>query len=188
MLTTQQIFWSIAIVSSVLLVILLVMTLFTTDEERENGKAAARPWLDPRFTLLFTTLFGWFTVIGFYLEFPTQQNLLLAFCLGFVLAYTPVILKILRKPPTLELGLDLKGTILSTGQVLQPIPPHRNGLGKVQLDHRKAVLEMDAVTTGQEIQPGQPVRVVDIIDNRILVVEPLQDDLPPDGGLVRLQS
>lgn len=178
--------------SSVLLVILLVMTLFDTDDPHGKSKvdasSASLPWLNPRLILFFTTLFGWFSVVAFHFGLSNQQNVLFSGSLSFLLVFLPAILKNFRKSPTFGISVDLKGAVLSTGQVLQPIPPNSNGLGKVQLDHRQTHLEVDAITTGQEIQPGSPVRVVDVIDNRILVVEPLKDDLPPDGGLVRTQS
>jgi membrane protein implicated in regulation of membrane protease activity len=190
MLSTQQIFWSIAIVSSVLLVILLVMTLFDTEEEPASSPdSAGAPWLDARLILLFFTLLGWFTVIGSYLELPLRQNVLFSVLLSFSLVFIPSLAAGFRRSPDQhDLASDLKGAILSTGQVLQPIPPHRNGFGKVQLDHRRLPMAMDAVTAGQEIRPGAPVRVVDVIDNRILVVEPLPEEIPPDGGMIRVKS
>lgn len=187
MLSAQQIFWSVAIVSSVLLVILLVMTLFDTDEEPASNQPP--PWLDARLILLFFTLLGWFTVIGSYLELPLRQNVLFSVLLSFSLIFIPSLLSVFsNQPDQSNLVSDLKGAILSTGQVLQPIPPHRNGFGKVQLDHRRLPIAMDAVTAGQEIRPGAPVRVVDVIDNRILVVEPLPEEIPPDGGMIRVNN
>lgn len=186
MLSTQQIFWSVAIVSSVLLVILLVMTLFDTDEEPASNQDA--PWLDARLILLFFTLLGWFTVIGSYLELSVRQNMLFSILLSFSLVFIPSLLSGLGKRTHTRPASDLKGAILSTGQVLQPIPPHRNGFGKVQLDYRRLPIAMDAVTAGQEIRPGSPVRVVDVIDNRILVVEPLPEEIPPDGGMIRVNN
>lgn len=187
MLSAQQIFWSVAIVSSVLLVILLVMTLFDTDEEPASNQPP--PWLDARLILLFFTLLGWFTVIGSYLELPLRQNVLFSVLLSFSLIFIPSLLSAFsNQPDQSNLVSDLKGAILSTGQVLQPIPPHRNGFGKVQLDHRRLPIAMDAVTAGQEIRPGAPVRVVDVIDNRILVVEPLPEEIPPDGGMIRVNN
>lgn len=175
--------------SSVLLVILLVMTLFDTEEEPTSSQGSPGPsWLDSRLILLFFTLLGWFTVIGSYLEFSLRQNVLISVLLSFSLVFIPSLLSWFRKQPDTDLISDLKGAILSTGQVLQPIPPHRNGFGKVQLDHRRLPMAMDAVTAGQELQPGAPVRVVDVIDNRILVVEPLPNEIPPDGGMIRVNN
>lgn len=172
--------------SSVLLVILLVMTLFDTEEEA--GRTAADTRFDPRLILLFTTLFGWLAVLGYYLDLPLRENILYPLLLAFFPTFLPAVWRYVRRRPSRDLSSELQGVILETGQVLQPIPPHRNGLGKVQLDFRQRGLAIDAVTTGQEIEPGAPVRVVDIIDNRILVVEPLPEDIPPDGGMIRMSN
>jgi hypothetical protein len=68
---------------------------------------------------------------------------------------------------------DFHDAITSTGEVLQYIPPNKDGLGKVHLNLRKAPYELDAVSSGVELSKGMPVRVIDIIDDHILVVEPL---------------
>jgi membrane-bound ClpP family serine protease len=44
----------------------------------------------------------------------------------------------------------------------------------VHLNLRKAPYALDAISIGAEIRPGDSVRVVDIVDEHILVVEPLQ--------------
>jgi hypothetical protein len=67
----------------------------------------------------------------------------------------------------------MEKALASTGKVLSSIPPHRNGFGKVHLNLREAPFEIDAVTAGQEVPKGTPVRVVDILDDKIVLVEPI---------------
>ena len=66
------------------------------------------------------------------------------------------------------------------------IPPHRNGFGKVHLNVRGVPNELEAITAGQAIQPGMAVRVIDIIEDEVLVVEPV-DRAPNlrDNGIKR---
>lgn len=182
MLSTQQIFWSIAIVASVLLAILLVMTLFEAESEAEKTESKSEVWFDARTILVFVTLFGWFALGGSYLVLSLVPSLLFSAFLAALFAFGFKIIAYFKQRAKAENRFDLQSALESTGQVLLSIPPHRNGFGKVQLEVRQTPCEMDAITAGQELQPGAPVRVIEVIDNRVLLVEPLQNETPPDGG------
>ncbi len=59
-----------------------------------------------------------------------------------------------------------------TGTVYINIPAQKTGSGKVQISVRSAFHELEAVTNNPEIlTSGSTVKVVAIIDNKILVVE-----------------
>lgn len=173
----QQIFWSLAIVFSILSCILVLLDLFGFEQEQEqpaNQNKSIRV-LDARTALILFTSFGWFGVLFSAFNYEWQQSLLFA-------ALGAVVLSILQGlifgfPWKKE--LDIKRLVESTGQVQKTIPPHRNGVGKVHLDVRKKTYELDALTTGQELPEGVPVRVIDIVDERVLVVEPLE--IKPKG-------
>ena len=173
----QQIFWSLAIVFSILSCILVLLDLFGFDQEQEqsaNQNKSIRV-LDARTGLILFTSFGWFGVLFSAFNYEWQQSLLFAASGALVLSFLQGL--IFGFPWNKE--LDIKRLVESTGQVQKTIPPHRNGVGKVHLDVRKKTYELDALTTGQELPEGVPVRVIDIIDERVLVVEPLE--LKPKG-------
>ena len=61
----KQIFWSIAIVSSLLLLILLTLNLFGLDldsESEEEGHSRKPHFIDSRSVLVFFTTFGWMAI------------------------------------------------------------------------------------------------------------------------------
>ena len=183
---TKQIFWSIAIVATVLTAIFLVMTLFDTERDTSGSSKPSNhlwSWLDARIILSFLTVFGWLCVITSYFGWSLLQIVGGSFLMAFVLSAAPKVFTNFLRKPSLSITGDVQAALESTGQVLMPIPPHQNGFGKVQLDFRQAHYELDAITTGQEIPQGIPVRIVDVIDNRILVVEALEEETPPDGGV-----
>jgi hypothetical protein len=51
------------------------------------------------------------------------------------------------------------------------IPEKRSGSGKIQVSVRGSVHELLAVTDGEEIPSGAVVRVSEIIDEQLLLVE-----------------
>jgi len=179
----QQVFWSIALVATLLLGIFAGLSLFGYDldqDARESGKGRKWYLTDPRPIFVFFTLFGWVAVISsYYLE--TQLVVLaLAAATGAVGAILPWRIK----PLLTSRIFDKNAARSSTGQVLRSIPPHRNGFGKVHLNLHAAPFEMDALTAGEELPAGSPVRVVEVIDEGVLLVEAIdsrkEKDRPPN--------
>lgn len=158
----KQAFWSLAIVATILLVIRLLASLLDTEEE-----TPALSWLDSRFILLFFTGLGWSGLLIFHNTYSLINSLIWSVVIGLLLSAAARWLYLGRKQRT----PPRRGELLITGEVLQPIPPHRNGFGKVQLISRRLPYEIDAITAGQEIPRGTPVRVVEILDDRVILVE-----------------
>lgn len=171
----KQAFWSIAIVSSILLGILFLSSLL--DEEAEDPDPASKSWLDSRFVLVFFTTLGWAGLILFHNTQSLNLSVIWASVSGLIIAILVRWLDIsgrrLRAKPTPKIG-----DVISTGEVLQSIPPHRNGFGKVQINDRRAHYTIDAITAGREIPRGTPVRVVDIIDEHVILVERMDPQYP----------
>lgn len=162
----KQAFWSLAIVTSILLLIRLLASLLDTEEE-----PSAPSWLDSRFILIFFTGMGWSGLLIFYSTHSLINSLIWSAALGILLSAAArwfYLGRSQRTPPR-------RGDLLSTGEVLQPIPPHRNGFGKVQLSSRRLPYELDAITAGQEIPRGTPVRVVEVLDEGVILVEAIDN-------------
>ncbi|MCB0629743.1 MAG: hypothetical protein R2824_28965 [Saprospiraceae bacterium] len=175
----KQAFWSLAIVSSILLGILFLSSLL--DEEEEERAAYSRPgffqWLDSRFVLVFFTAMGWCGLIMVQNDLSLVSSMIWSAAFALVIALLVRWLDIsgrrLRRKKIPEVG-----SILSTGEVLKSIPPHRNGFGKVQIHDRRAHYTIDAITAGREIPRGTSVRVVDVIDGEVILVERIDPQYP----------
>ena len=66
-----------------------------------------------------------------------------------------------------------KAAVGCQGKCYLRIPGERSGEGKVQITIQGAVREYNAVTDGDEIKTGTPVKVVETIDANTLLVEEL---------------
>lgn len=159
----KQAFWSLAVVFSILLAIRLMASLLDGDEEN----APATAWLDSRSILAYFAGVGWVGLLLFHNTASLTTSLFWAGIAGLL----PAIVirwislgQVSKKSPR-------KGELLTTGEVLQSIPPHRNGFGTVQFVSRKSPYQVDAITAGDEIPRGTPVRVVDVLDERVILVE-----------------
>ena len=57
------------------------------------------------------------------------------------------------------------------GNVYLKIPGEKRGEGKVQISIQGAIREFDALTAGEELETGAPIRVVEVINDNTLLVE-----------------
>lgn len=175
----KQAFWSLAIVSSILLGILFLSSLLDEDSEETGSspRSGLSHLLDSRFILVFFTVMGWSGLILFHntgsLERSVWWSSVFSIFIALLVRWLDISGRRLRRKKSTKIG-----DILSTGEVLQPIPPHRNGFGKVQINNRRSHYTVDAITAGNEIPRGTPVRVVDVIDDHVILVESLDPQYP----------
>ncbi|MDX2071153.1 MAG: NfeD family protein [Haliscomenobacter sp.] len=172
----EQLLWVAAVVFTILLSIFLILQFF--NDEHDHGYT--RPKVTgARFILTFFTFWSWTSLLAHIWEPGLLISLADGLPFGVLAALFPYLILRLRKPvkkivPSHRSEFNYQEALTSTGEVLQYIPPHQEGLGRVHLNLRKAPYALDAVSIGAEIRPGDSVRVVDIVDDHILVVEPLQ--------------
>lgn len=191
--STAQVFWGISIVFSVLFVIQFVLSLigldFDSDTDIEIGvdsNTDSGYSLDADFTLLsvrsiiaFFTFFGWTGVLVLNAGGGTWAAVGFASLSGFaamlVVGYMMYLFSKLGESGT----FNTKEAIYNTGEVYLSIPAAKNGYGKVHLKIRGALKEMDAITEGNQPLPnGAAVRVIDVLDDNLLLVEPVESFLP----------
>lgn len=180
----QQIFWGISIVFSVLFVIQFVLSIigidFDADAEADIGDVDGVDGLDADFALLsvrsiiaFFTFFGWTGVVALGGGVGSVMAILLASSAGFVamlvVAYIFYLFIKLQSSGT----LNLDNALGSTGEVYLVIPGDKSGTGKVQMKVQGSLRELDAITTGEAIPTGAPIRVIDVLENGMLLVEPV---------------
>lgn len=188
----QQIFWGIAIVFTVLFVIQFVLSLvgldFETDTDLDVEASAGSTegyGVDTDFTILsvrsiiaFFTFFGWTGVFvlksGGSILLAVGLASLSGFAAMFVVAYMLYLFSKLGEDGT----VDLNEAMYNTGEVYLAIPANKNGTGKIHLKVKGSLRELDAVSDGDAIPTGVPIRVVEVLNENIVLVEPAERFLP----------
>ncbi len=181
--TMDQVFWAIAIIFSTLFIIQFGLTIFgldfDTDADVDMDDASYS--LDPSFTLLsvrgiiaFFAFFGWTGVLALGNGFSTSMVLLMSLAAGLV-AMTVVAYLMYFFHKLAEKGnADLNDLIYQDGTVYLTIPGRRKGRGKVHVTLNHSLREMAAVTEGEELRTGRMVKIIEIIESNVLVVEPAE--------------
>lgn len=179
---TEKLLWSVAICASVLLLLLIVMRFLGYELEKSNSSALRFRGLNTSGTLLFFTFSGWTSILAHQWEESIVWALIYGLPIGLLASIAPYLIRVIRyRPPSKSPAArhyNLEETISSTGEVLHYIPPHIKGRGKVHLNLRNAPYQLNAVSQYGALSKGVPVRVVAIMDDQTLIVEPL-DGRPP---------
>ncbi len=118
----------------------------------------------------FFTTFSWASIAGISQGVAHWTAMLIGFILGIILMYVvAVIIKYSRR--LAEDGtFHLKDTLGQTATVYLPIPPERQGQGKVNITVHNRFLELTAVTNEHRtIKTGESVRITDIINDSVVV-------------------
>jgi hypothetical protein len=178
----EKVYWVIALISSVMFVILLVMTLLGGDaEDFDGGDVDADIDGDTGIGfqfLSFKNLMGFFTIFGWSgiscLEGGLSKGLTVLISVGcglimmFIMAALFYYLGKLQSSGTLK----LKNALNQVGEVYLTIGAKRSKIGKVSVTVQGTLREMEALTDEEnDLVLGNVVRVKNVTDNGILIVE-----------------
>lgn len=174
----QQIFYGIAIISSLMLLVQLVLGLIGAD----HGMADLDVGADHSSGLGIFSLqtiatffvgFGWVGVIwlnrGYGLIWAVLCGLIVG---GALMIATIALLRWLLRLQ--ESGtLDYENAVGAVGTVYCPVPPRRGNGGQVEVVIQGRTVFADAITEAAEvIKTGAKVRVTSLLGRSTLVVEP----------------
>lgn len=179
--TAQQVFWVIALIASFLFVAIFGLSLIglNVDSDVDVDHAAGHDFsVDQDFSafsvrsiVAFLTFFGWSGVYFLSVGHSVVMSVLFSFIAGltamFVVAY--MIFKFAQ--------LEQSGTvnpinaIESTGEVYLSIP--EQGRGKIHIIVDGSMHEFDAETKGQALMTGSQIKVIDVLENDVMLVEPV---------------
>lgn len=186
----QQVFWGISIVFSILFLIQFVFSLIGVDADTDvegevdisgDTEMEADFSLDAEFTLLsirsiiaFFTFFGWTGVLILNAGGSTLAAIGFASISGFLAMVLVGYLIYLFSKLSEEGNIDIHNALLNTGKVYLTIPAEEEKQGKIHITIDGSMREMNAITkTGQALPTGSDIRVIDILENNVLVVEPI---------------
>jgi hypothetical protein len=187
--TSQQVFWVIALLFSLFFVVLFGLSLLGlssdadgdvdvgVDVDHDTGHDYS---LDKDFSafsirsiVAFFTFFGW---TGVYLlaqgRTVVTTTIISALAGGvamFVVAYMIYQFSRLEKSGTVNPFNALDGT----GEVYLTIPQKLEGKGKVHIVVDGSMHEFEAETKGEVLLTGSPVKVIEVLENDVLLVEPV---------------
>ncbi|MEL6123150.1 MAG: serine protease [Bacteroidota bacterium] len=170
---TEQIYWGIAIVSTAIFMIQLVLTFvgIDGDVEAEIGDAdGGFSVFSIRGVIAFVTFFGWGGVAALSQGFSAPKAFMVGFLAGFLamvgIAYAFAQMLKLQESGTVEVYDAIK----KTADVYLTIPDTTQGKGKIHIVLNDKLMEFDAISDADRIPTGAKVRVVDVLNDNVMLV------------------
>lgn len=175
-------FWYIALPASLIFLVQTVMTFMGADasdgvdadfDSDLSGADAPFQLFSLRNMINFLLGLGWGGV-SFYTTISNPALLIIvAVLIGAAFVYLFfLIIKQVQKLAE-DNTFKITQTVQKTGTVYLRIPAQKSGSGIVQVSVNGAVHELKAVTDGDEIPSGTMIRVVEILDDHLILVTKL---------------
>ncbi len=179
----EQIFWLIAIPSTVVFLVLLGMTIFggdvsdtdidtNIDAHIADGDSIPFQFLSLKNIVAFFAVFGW-SGIGFInAGRAAWLVVILAVICGLLMMLAMAALFYFMSKLAENGTLKMKNAVGKLGEVYLVIPANRGGMGKVQLNVQGSLRTLDALTDENSAIPTNSIiEVLDVIDEQILLVK-----------------
>ncbi|MDR1056656.1 MAG: NfeD family protein [Prevotellaceae bacterium] len=177
----QKVMWCIAIPSSIIFIVQMIMTFAGMDSDGgldiDAGEIhdGGMPFQLFTFRNLINFFLGFsWTAISLYYSIESKIVLtIIAALVGLFLVTVVMAIFYFMSRMEQSGNISINDTLGLTATVYYPISEARNRAGKVQISVRGAIREYDAITDGTTLKTGEVVKVKQVIEGNILLVEKL---------------
>lgn len=187
---TMKMFVGIGAVSSAVLTLQMVLAMFGGDMDGldadvdipDTGEGGASGILSIRTIGAFFTGFGWSGAAMLQAGHGTGAATFVGIVVGSIfmalIFYLMTYLHSLRQEGT----IDYANAVGKIGSVYLPVPPHRKGLGQVEVLVQGRLKIVQAITDNdKKIGNRVAVRVTELVDTQTILVEPLENESPKES-------
>ena len=175
-----RMFWFIALPASLIFLVQTVMTFLGTDagdgldadfDGDFSGADGPFQLFSLRNLINFLLGFGW-SGVSLWNSFENKTLLIfIAALIGLVFLFLFFI--IIRQLNKLQENnsFSIQNTLNKSGTVYISIPEGKTGAGKIQISVKGSFHELNAVTLGESLPSGTVIRVTEVLDDNLIVVE-----------------
>lgn len=177
--TPQQVLWSMGAGGTVILVLQTILSFvgmdidtdidldLDTEISLEFGMFSVKSFL------AFIAFFGWTGIIA--LGYGWSMPLVILVSAGGGLVAMLLVAYMLFQFQKIESSgtMRVEEAILEEAEVYLAIPAAGQGMGQITLELNGGLRQLSAITKGDMIPTGANVQVVDLLEDNVLVVEPV---------------
>lgn len=190
----MKILWTVTLAASLIFVIQSILTFigadsgdggidtdFDTGFDTEAADAAVEGGTNLytfRNFVNFILGFGWSAIL--LQEKITSVPLLLIISVIIGVALVAIVMYLFKWLSGMQQAGNInvfRAAVGCSGTVYLTIPGERKGEGKVQISINNAVREYGALTDGDPLKTGTPIRVTEVVNASTVVVEPLEPQI-----------
>lgn len=175
----QKVYWLVAIIGSIMLVILMVLSLIggdvddmgDVDAEVETDAGIDFQFLSFKNLMGFFTIFGWSGLACIDKGLGTPLTLLISTFCGLLMMFAMASLFYYLSKLQSSGTLNLKNAKDQIGEVYLTIGANRSSIGKVNVNVQGTLRELQALTDeDKDLKQGNVVKVHAVTDTGILIV------------------
>ncbi len=187
---TMKMFVGIGAISSAVLTLQMILAMIGGDLDGldaevdipDTGEGGASGILSIRTIGAFFTGFGWSGAAMLQAGHGTGAATFVGIVVGSIfmalIFYLMTYLHSLRQEGT----IDYANAVGKIGSVYLPVPPHRKGLGQVEVLVQGRLKIVQAITDNdKKIGNRVAVRVTELVDTQTILVEPLENESPKES-------
>ena len=187
---TMKMFVGIGTISSAVLTLQMVLAMFGGDMDGldadvdipDAGEGGASGILSIRTIGAFFTGFGWSGAAMLQAGYGTGAATFVGIVVGSIfmalIFYLMTYLHSLRQEGT----INYANAVGKIGSVYLPIPPHRKGIGQIEVLVQGRLKIVQAITDNdKKIGNRVAVRVTELVDTQTILVEPLENESPKES-------
>lgn len=177
----EKIYWVVAGISSVMLVILMIMTLLggdsdgldaDVDTEIDGDVGVDFQFLSFKNLMGFLTIFGWSGIACLEEGLSKPVTIIVSVVCGLLMMFAMASLFYYLAKLQSSGTLKLKNALNQIGEVYLTIGANRSKIGKVSITVQGTLRELEALSDAEsDLTQGNVVKVKEVTDNGILIVE-----------------
>lgn len=177
-----KIYWSIALVGSLILVITLILTFVggdaedigDVDAEIDGDTGIGFQFITFKNLVGFFTIFGWSGIACIDAGFSKPITIIISVVCGLIMMTIMAAMFYYMRKLNDSGTLDFNNAKNAVGEVYLTIGANRSKMGKAHVRIQGALRELEALTDSEsDLKSGTVIQVKDVTDNGILIVEPL---------------
>ncbi len=177
----EKIYWIVALISSGIFLILIILTLLGGDADDMGGDVDAEvegdtgigfQFLSFKNLMGFFTIFGWSGIACIDNGLSTSTTVIVSVICGLLMMVAMASLFYYLAKLQSSGTLKLKNALGQIGEVYLTIGSQRSSIGKVSINVQGTLRELEALTDEEkDLVQGNVVKVKEITDNGILIVQ-----------------
>ncbi len=175
-----KIYWILAIPSTAIFVILLILSFFGADTDGDADGADVDVSegiggfiISFKSIMSFVMMFGWAGIISMAFDLKIGFTILVAVLTGLVSLIAVASLLYFITKMQYSGTMEIENAIGKVGSVVLKIPPKKQGTGQVQINVQGSLRTLDAMTEEKEqISSGTQIQVIDVQEDGVLIVIP----------------
>ncbi|MBT2160016.1 hypothetical protein [Zobellia barbeyronii] len=181
----EKIYWVTALIASVILIILLLLTFIggemdeidaDVDTEIDGDTGIDFQFLSFKNLVGFFTIFGWSGIACLDAGLSKGITVIISVICGLLMMFAMAALFYYLSKLQSSGTLKLKNALNQVGEVYLTIGANRSNIGKVSINVQGTLRELEALTEeDRDLHQGDVVKVKEVTENGILIVQLLNN-------------